>query len=435
MVSCTSFKKYQTLYSSRLSKHELKIERKDDFWHQVRSNFRLLHYTHKAVVQAQIYWFSSHANYLNLSIKRAAPYIHYIHEQLRKRNLPTELVLLPIVESSYNPLAINRSSGASGLWQLMPGTARGFGIRQDWLFDGRRDIYTSTHAALDYLTYLQHFFSGEWLLALAAYDTGEGNVQRAIRYNARQNLSTHFWSLPLALETRSYIPRLLALAAIVKNPKKYGMNLPDIGNKPYLGQVDVSAGVSILQAAALADISLKRLKRFNPGFKQITFIPRVPYKLLLPTDYIDQFKKGLATLPIKSTSSNWQGPQQARYSGPAISIQDCTYYRTQRGDTLSGIAKQYRVSVNNLRHWNGLKPTDLLKVDKLVIIYENPASKQAVRIHPQQRVIQYYRVKPGDTLSEIAYELDVQVMKLKNWNQLRSDILQVGQRLKVYPHQ
>lgn len=421
----------------------------DNIWRRIQADFQIFHYTEKAVIQAQIRWFMSNPSYLNRTIRRAAPYMHYIYEEVKKRNLPAELVLLPIVESAYNPLAINRSSGASGLWQLMPGTARGFGVRQDWLFDGRRDIHTSTHAALDYLTYLQHFFSGDWLLALAAYDTGEGNVQRAIRRNAKQNLSTSFWLLPLSLETRSYVPRLLALSAIVKHPKKYGMELPNIGEKAYLEQIDVNAGVSILQVATLADMSLKDLKRFNPGFKQITATPTVPYKLLLPTGRIEQFKQSLAKLPaaLKITSSPYnfaavKSPKPSTGSLPRQSnaaIFHSSYYKTKPGDKLNSIAKHYGVSLQALCRWNGLTSEAILPINKTLIINQ-PISRltvlttqttQAVIPGKVKQAIQYYTVRKGDNLSEIASQLNVQITELKTWNNLTHNVLYPGQRLKV----
>ncbi len=151
-------------------------------------------------------------------MSRATPYLYYVYNQVSQRHLPTELVLLPMIESGYDPSATNPASGAAGLWQLMSATARSYGVHEDKGFDGRRDLASSTNAALNYLTYLHGFFSGDWLLAIAAYDTGEGNVQNAIRRNTHQDKNTHFWALPLAPETRTYIPRLLALAAIIKDP-------------------------------------------------------------------------------------------------------------------------------------------------------------------------------------------------------------------------
>lgn len=398
-----------------------KITHSLGFWECLQQDFHLSHHINKPIVQAQIEWFISSPHHLNYTIKRSAPYIHYIYEQVKKRNLPAELVLLPLVESTYNPLATNSSSGASGLWQLTAGTAKGFGIRQDWLFDGRRDIHASTHAALDYLTYLNQFFSGNWLLTLAAYDAGEGSVQRAIRYNAQRNLSISFWNLPLALETRSYVPRLLALSAIIKNPDKYGLKLPAIGNRPYLGQVEVNAGISMIHAAELANLSIKDLKQFNPGFKQLLFVPNKPYRLLLPVKSIATFKKKLAKLPAQSFYLK------------------LIQYKVKSGDTLIGIAKRYSVTLENLCLWNGVEPTDILAINKNLIIKLPPSSthqsSKTTYISPDSsnEIVLYYTVRKGDNLYIIAKQLGIKLSDLQQWNQLETTLLKPGQRLKIQP--
>jgi membrane-bound lytic murein transglycosylase D len=322
----------------------------EGFWDSLQKEFILIHYTKKPAVQAQIYHFLQRPYQLCRTISFAAPYIHYIHEQVKQRHLPGELILLPLIESTYNPLAVNTVSGASGLWQLTPRTAQKFGVRQDAMFDGKRDLYTSTHAALDYLTYLNQLFCGNWLLTLAAYDTGEGNVKRAVNYNIVRNLSTSFWDLPLALETTSYVPKLLALSAIINNPTKYGLELPVIHTQPYLESIEVRAGVSMIHAAALANISIKKLKQFNPGFKQLAFIPQQSYRLLLPTTCVAIFKRNLAEVSRQSSSLK------------------LLYYQVKPGDTLSSIAKHYHITIDQLRLWNGLKKNQVLPRNKSLVI-------------------------------------------------------------------
>jgi len=391
----------------------------DEFWTSVQKDLQLTHYNHRAEVQEQITSLIARKHHLQATIRRSAKYIHYIYEQIKKRHLPAELVLLPLVESTYDPLALNHISGACGLWQLTSNTAKGFGIRQDWLFDGRRDIYTSTHAALDYLTYLNQFFSGDWLLSLAAYDTGEGNVQRAIRYNARKNLNITFWSLPLALETCYYVPRLLALSAIIKDPQKYNFILPNINNKPYLETVNVHAGISIIHAAELANISLKELKTVNPGFKQLVFMPNKPYRLLLPVKYATTFKKSLAQLPRKDFYSN------------------LFYYTIRPGDNLISIAKRYNVKIEQLCLWNEWSSTKVLPINKKLIIKLSPtavvpAFSQSI-YHPSLKnpQIQSYTVLKGDTLWGIARELGLDVTDLQKWNNLSTTALKAGQKLEI----
>src|SRR5579872_1697739 len=197
----------------------------DNVWDALRLEFNLPHYENNPEVQVQIEWFLTHNHFLMESTSRAGPYIYYILQQVRKRHLPAELVLLPVIESSYNPFS-NSYMGAAGIWQIMPETASGFGIKRNWWYDGRRDIIASTKAALNYLAYLQNFFEGNWLLAIAAYNTGEGSVLSAIRRNVSTGMNTDFWSLPLSQQTRDYVPRLLALAEIISHPDRYGIRFP-----------------------------------------------------------------------------------------------------------------------------------------------------------------------------------------------------------------
>ena len=281
------------MYKSQTSLASSHTNTSTDIWSQLRSDMQLPSYENKLQVQEQIQWYMKHQDYLYQIINRSSPYIYYVYQQVKQRNLPTELVLLPIIESEYNPFTTS-SVGASGLWQLMPDTARGFGVRQDLGFDGRRDIHISTNAALDYLTYLQSYFGGDWLLATAAYDAGEGKIQNAIHRNAVQDKGTSFWSLSLPLETRYYVPRLLALASIIKNPEKYNIKLPSISGQPYLAQVNVD--ISIDRAAKLAGMTAKELKQLNPGYKNSTRFPKQSYLLLFPIERISAFEKRLAAI-------------------------------------------------------------------------------------------------------------------------------------------
>lgn len=287
------------------------------------------------------------------------------------------MFLLPIIESGYNPSATNASSGAAGMWQLISSTARAYGVRQDKGFDGRRDLYSSTNAALNYLTYLNSFFGGDWLLAIAAYDTGEGNVQNAIRHNTHHDRNTHFWALPLALETRSYIPRLLALAAIIKNPEKYGVILPPISDKPYLELVDVGRTMTLTHAAKLAGMKLSELKQFNPGVRN-SLASLTQGQFALPVDRVALYRKQLAAV---STSKRLALNQSYLKDGKVQLVNNLPKHTgkkkpgttehihlVKRGDTLGGIAKKYNVSVKNLQHWNQLATDQLHPGEKLTIM-------------------------------------------------------------------
>jgi membrane-bound lytic murein transglycosylase D len=363
---------------------------KGTLWEPIRAHLQLsAREENQPEVQKQIRWFAKNPVYLRDAVNRAAPYIYYVYAQVRKRDLPTELVLLPIIESGYNPSATNSSSGAAGLWQLMTSTAKGYGVHQDRGFDGRRDIYSSTNAALNYLTYLRSFFGGDWLLAIAAYDTGEGNVQNAIRHNTQQDKNTHFWALRLASETRSYIPRLLALAAIVKHPAKYGVSLPPVSAKPYLELVDANS-MSLTRVAKLASMSVAELKELNPGVKNSTATIKRG-QLALPIDRVALYKQQLAAA---STSNKIQAGgddrlalkqagSKGKHSSPVQLVSNQTkpssspvkgkkpdsqqIHLVKSGDTLEGIAKHYHVSVKKIQAWNKLdsdflKPGEKLKI-------------------------------------------------------------------------
>jgi membrane-bound lytic murein transglycosylase D len=306
------------------------LEGEGDFWQHLRNDFQMAPADDKPQVRAQINWFMHNREYLDHTLRRSEPYMYYILQQIEKRNLPGELALLPVGESAYNPAATS-SAGAVGMWQLMRATARDLGVKQNFWFDGRRDIYASTNAALDQLTYLQSFFGGDWMLALAAYDSGEGTVQSAIR----RSHSTNFWSLPLPSETRSYVPRLLALASIVRDPGRYNITLPPISDKPYLAQVDIGAPISLARAAQLAGLSLAQIKQLNPGYSRMMTDPNGPYKLILPIDRIALFKEQLsnvATLP----KITWGR------------------YKIQRGDNWNSIARRFHTTVNELLETNHL---------------------------------------------------------------------------------
>lgn len=319
----------------------------DNLWDVLRDEFALPHYEDSAAVQAKIEWYMNNQDYLLRSASRAAPYLYYILQQVKKRHLPAELVLLPIVESGYNPFS-QSIVGATGIWQLMPDTASGLGIKHDSWYDGRRDVIASTRAALNYLAYLQTFFEGNWLLAMAAYNTGEGNVLSAIRRNVRDGRDTDFWSLPVAQETKDYVPSLLALAVIISHPDQYPIYFPPVRNAPYLAQVDVGTQINLQYAASLAGISFKKLKQLNPGFSRPSTSRKGPYKLVLPIENVEQFTENLSRTPL-NRKINW------------------FHYKVKSGDTLVSIAKKFTTTVAEIRKLNHLNKTLLHHGSNLLI--------------------------------------------------------------------
>ena len=227
-------------------------------WPRVRAGFQLSSDVNQPSLQKHVSWFARHPEYIQRVMSRADPFLYYILEEAEKRNLPTELVLLPIVESAYQPFAYSHGR-AAGIWQFIPSTGKLYGLKQNWWYDGRRDIYASTQAALNYLENLNKLFKGDWMLALAAYNSGSGTVQRAVKRNRKLKRATDFWHLKLPKETRAYVPKLLALKEIITNPEKYSVSLRCISDAPGFKQVKTTAQIDLALAAELAEIDLETL--------------------------------------------------------------------------------------------------------------------------------------------------------------------------------
>ncbi|MBY0377060.1 MAG: transglycosylase SLT domain-containing protein, partial [Gammaproteobacteria bacterium] len=265
----------------------------DDMWKEIADDFTLSGYTDNPAVQQQIRWYQQHPKSLTDVTEQAAPYLYYVHQQVKAKGLPGELVLLPIIESTYNPFAYS-NVGAAGLWQLMPKTASYLGLKQNSGFDGRRDVMSSTQAALGYLNYLDNMFDNNWLLALAAYNAGPGTVLNADKGNKGDHSDTKFWSLHLPEQTKQYVPRLLAIAAIIRDPGKYGINLPSLPNKPYFAKVDVNTPIALSKVAKLSDMSVDEVHNLNPGIKQTTqATSNAPTHVLIPIEKVQTFKENM----------------------------------------------------------------------------------------------------------------------------------------------
>lgn len=268
-------------------------------WDRIRQNFnispRYKHAQEQHRVQQFVKQYRTNEIQLN-KMSKASPYLHYIVEELEKRNMPTELALLPMIESSFEPLATSRR-GAAGLWQFMGGTGRQFGLKQDKWYDGRRDITASTTAALDYLQLLHEQFDQNWMLALAAYNAGPGTVTKAIQRNLRAGKPANFWNLTLPKETQLYVPKFLALAEVVANPKKHDVSLPFIENKPYFITVNPKTHLTFNKVAKLADINVNEVKRLNPGYRKQSTHPKGPKQILLPASNAQKLKDNLMNIP------------------------------------------------------------------------------------------------------------------------------------------
>lgn len=305
-----------------------------DLWARIRKSLVLKQDTHREGVQKQLLWFQKHPNYLNRALERATPFLHYIVEMAESRRMPAEVVLLPITESAYNPLA-DSPQRAAGLWQIIPSTAEHLGLRQSWWYDGRRDIHASTTAALNYLAYLHRYFGGDWLLAFAAYNAGEGTIAKAIDRNRKMGKPTDFWSLKLPSETSAYVPSLLALSEVVSQPDKYRINLKPIVNQNKIVKVDVRSQVDLSFAAHMANLKIEELYALNPGFFRWATDPEGPHYLLLPEENAKRFQQKLASFALHERII-WQS------------------YRVRSGDTLLSISNKFHASPDQIRSKNKL---------------------------------------------------------------------------------
>lgn len=346
-----------------------------DLWDRVRNGFAIPNIDTDLSMQWTNYY-ASHPQSVLLMVQRASKYIYHVVNELHQRGMPTELALLPFIESAYNTNALSRSK-ASGLWQFIPSTGRHYNLRQDWWQDQRRDPIASTNAALDYLAYLYEF-QGDWHLALASYNWGEGAVKRAIEKNEHQNLPTDYLSLTMPEETKNYVPKLQAFKNIISEPKKYGLTLPQINNSPYFTTVVKSQDIDIEIAAKLAEMPVDEFKALNAAHNQPIILAEHNPVLIIPTDKIHKFNRNLRDFDGKLTS--WQVQHQK--NGKAVlvphhdsiddqkliairpdtnnSIESEVFTHTiKRGDTLYNLARHYKTTVNTLRELNNLKNNHL----------------------------------------------------------------------------
>ncbi|WVM89169.1 LysM peptidoglycan-binding domain-containing protein [Halopseudomonas pachastrellae] len=379
-------------------------------WGRIRAGFTLdpASIDNPRIDQQRIV-FASQTRYFELTSARAQRYLYYVVEQLDERQMPLELALLPFIESAYNPQAIS-SAQAAGLWQFIPSTGRNFSLRQDWWYDGRRDITASTGAALDYLTLLNGYFDGDWLLALAAYNCGEGCVGRAIKRNEALGLPTDYWNLQLPRETMNYVPKLLALAQIVDSPTAYGTVLPSLANEPYFAGVAIDQQIDLHKVAELADLSTDELLSLNPAFNQRVTAPNGEYQLLIPVDHVEQFTAALASLPAN---------ERVNYQ----------HYRVRSGDTLSQIAQRHQLSVSVIRDVNDINGS-LLRVGQTLMLPQLAGSPTAPATSTLAGADSLrYRIQPGDNLWTIARAHGTTVNRIKRDNNLSSNGLTVGETL------
>ncbi len=399
-----------------------------DLWERMRNGFQLSHEIDRQRVLVELKWFINHPEYVERVAKRAGPHLYHVISELERRGLPLEFALLPVVESAYDPFAYSHGR-AAGLWQFIPSTARLYGLKIDWWYDGRRDVRASTKAAIDYLDYLHNLFDGDWLLALAAYNAGQGNVQSSIRASKLPKNEVNFWSLKVLRETHTYVPRLLAICEIIANPDRYHIRLPAFENEPYWEVVDITHQLDLYKAAELAEITTEKLYTLNPGFNQWATHPDGPHELVIPVSHLTTFRQNLAALDENNRLS-WKR------------------HRVRRGENLGSIAGKYRTTIDTIRTANNIAGTMIRTGDSLLI----PAASSHIdykltqlgRLASKQERLKasygndpiVYLVQAGDSFWKISRQFDVGIRELAKWNGMgTSSVLYPGTKLKIYKKQ
>jgi membrane-bound lytic murein transglycosylase D len=397
-----------------------------DLWARLRAGFVLDHDVDQPRVQSQLNWYKSHPNYMDRVAERGSRYLYYILNEAEKRGLPTELVLLPIVESAFDPFAYSHGR-ASGLWQFIPSTGKYFGLTQSWWHDERRDVVAATDAAFNYLERLANRFDGDYMLALAAYNSGGGKVNSAMRRNRNSNRPTDFWSLDLPRETRAYAPKLIALAKIFADPAKYNIELPSLKDEPYFEIVDTGSQIDLAQAAKLAQVDIDEIYLLNPSFNRWATSPEGPHRLLVPVGSAKTFRTALAGIsPAERVA--WHS------------------YAVKSGDTLGAIAQQYGTTPSVIQQINKLD-SHIIRIGQRLMIPSARQDADTYSLSAAERLSRKqdragrksggnrvdYTVRPGDTFWDIAREHKISVRQLSAWNGMApGDPLMPGQDLVIW---
>jgi membrane-bound lytic murein transglycosylase D len=442
-------------------------------------------------IAAERNWFVRHPDYLERVFTRAQRYLPYIAAEIERRGLPYELALLPIVESAYDPFAYSHGR-AAGLWQMIPGTARRFGIKQNWWYDGRRDVVDSTRAALDYLEYLLELNDGDWLNAIASYNSGEGNVLRSVKRNRKAGKPEDFWNLKLPRETSMYVPKLLALVDIVENPDAYNLTLPAVLDEPQFVVADIGSQLDLALAAELAGIEVDTVYAYNPGYNRWSTDPAGPHRLVLPVEAADTFTAALADVPegdrvrwkrhkVKNgeaisqialkynttvrqirEANNLRGntiraghylliPVATKPLSAYSQSADARLAKTQnrkragskvehvvrKGESFWTISRHYKVTHRQLAAWNGMAPGDPLPVGRKLVVWtdavaDSPRMSPTTTLGNTTRKLRY-TVRNGDSLYLIANRFRVSINDIARWNNIdKNKILRPGQKLTMY---
>jgi len=396
----------------------------DNVWARLVDGFALPGCQDHPSARSWANWYAERPAYMARVIKRAQPWIFFIAEELEARNMPGELALLPIVESAYDPFAYS-SGMALGTWQFIASTGKQYGLRQDWWYNGRRDVWSSTLAALDYLEYLNRKFDGDWLLALAGYNSGENRVARQVSKNRKKGKPTDFWNIGLPRETRGYVPKLLGLTCLFQDPAGYGIELPVAPNQAVIAAVEMESQSDLVLISQLSEVGIDVLFSLNPGFSRWATSPQGPWRVVLPLE-------GAAKLTHHLQSET--PPSLMKWDQVIV----------QSGDTLSGLAARHHVPVSVLRSTNNLD-SDLIRVgqklrlprdeqllvDPLYVAAASELQQLQSGLIASERVT--HKVRSGESLSVIARRYSVSVRELQKWNSISNPrTLRIGQTLTLF---
>jgi membrane-bound lytic murein transglycosylase D len=392
------------------------IVQDENLWQRIKDGYAMpdIESSHTATYEQ---WYASRPDYVKRMLERSQKYLFHIVEEVEKRGMPTEIALLPMIESAYNPQAYSKSH-ASGIWQFVPATGKDFGLKQNYWTDKRRDVTAATNAALTYLQKLYGMF-GAWDLALAAYNAGEGTVSRAIERNKRKGLPTDYQSLDLPSETKDYVPKLQAIKNIITEPEQFGLELNDIPNKPYFTRVAVPNQIDAKIAAKLARISDEEFIALNPSYnKPIVVSNNDTHQILLPTWSVATFQDNLANYDKPLTT--WKT------------------YTAKRGERISYIAKKFNIGAGQLRKVNDLGNTNKIRATRPLLVPNNGTEQAKITLASFNRYHQHnsepthkktirYKVKRGDTLSELASKFNLSIQEIAKSNRIKNNHLRVGQ--------
>ncbi len=392
-----------------------------DLWGRIRRGFQIPD-LQSDLVDMQANWYAQRPDYVERMTGRSQKYLYHIVEELEQRHMPTELALLPFIESAYNPQALSVAK-AAGMWQFVPGTGRDYNLKQNMFQDERRDVLASTSAALDYLSRLHDMF-GDWHLALAAYNWGEGNVQRAIAKNEAMGLPTDYESLRMPNETRNYVPKLQAVKNIVMNPAQYGLTLPDIPNHPYFVTVTTSRDIDVTMAAKLAAMPVEEFRSLNPSFAKPVILGATNPQILLPFDNASTFQKNLKS-----------------YSGALSSW--TTYTVTERAAP-AAIAQKIGVDADTLMSVNRIPAGMRLKAGSTIVVPRGDDDDEDISADVAESAMlavepdvpdtrkMLIRVRRAQSISTFAQRYNVSVGQVKGWNRTHRDSVMPGQLIVLH---